>query len=121
MPVLAYSFPIFQPSMRIITNITNGYPAVVTTSFDHQYANGLTIRLNIPPGFGMVQANQLFGDITVLSSTTFSIPIDTTYFDAFTIPTTFPLDAQSAQAVPFAEDNGILTQAVRNVLPYSAT
>jgi len=120
-PILAIPFPTYQPSMRIITNITNASPAVVTTSFAHQYLTGTIVRLDIPKGFGMVQANQLFGDITVLSPTTFSIPINTIYFDQFMISNVFPYSYQSAQSVPIGENNNMLTAAVQNVLPYSAT
>lgn len=120
MTILAYQYPVFQPAMRIITNITNANPAVVTTSFNHNYITGLIVRLDIPPGFGMQQANQLQGLITVLSDTTFAITIDTTLFDVFSAATEYPLNLQYAQSVPIAEDNGILTGAVQNVLPYPA-
>ena len=113
----AYRFPQFQPAMRIVTAITNGFPAIVTTSFNHQYLTGLVVRLDIPSNYGMQQANQLFGPITVLTPTTFSIPIDTTYFDAFIVPgpaLTFTL----AQVVPIAEVSSELYQAVRDVVPH---
>ncbi len=32
--------PIFQPAMRVVTGITNGFPCVVTTSFNN---SGLTV------------------------------------------------------------------------------
>jgi hypothetical protein len=121
MAILAYPFPVFQPSMRIISAITTSNPAQVTTTFPHQYIDGTIVRLDIPLGFGMQQANQAFGPILVTSPTTFSIAVDTTQYDAFSAPNTFPLDAQYAQAVPFAEDNSILTAAVQNVLPYKAS
>jgi hypothetical protein len=113
----AYPHPQFQPAMRIITAITNGFPAIVTTSFDHNYLTGLVVRLDIPSNYGMVQANQQFGPITVLSDTTFSIPIDTTYFDAFVVPSPVVISTL-AQAVPIAEVSSQLYQAVRDVAPY---
>lgn len=83
-------FPtVFQPRAALIIAITNANPAVVTTSIDsvnpgvNNYITGTVVRLDIPPQFGMFQANQLFGTIIVLTSTTFSITIDTTLFDAF--------------------------------------
>lgn len=116
--ISALRFPVFKPAMRTISNITNSNPAIVTTTFDHGYIDGIIARLDIPLGFGMVQANQKFGTITVTGPTTFTITIDTTYFDAFSAPSTFPENYQEAQVVPFAEINEILTAAVRNVLPY---
>jgi|SRR5712671_531292 len=118
MPVFAIQNPVFQPAMRIVTAITNAFPAAVTTSFDHNYVTGTIIRLTIPPGYGMVQANQKFGAIEVTSPTTFNIDIDTIFFDVFVVPVTFPDDRQQAQSVPFAEINSILTAATQNVLPY---
>ena len=121
MAILALQKPTFQPAMRIISAITNGFPASVTTTFAHQYMDGLIVRLDIPVGFGMEQANQLFGAIEVTSPTTFLIPIDTTYFTPFAAPMLYPYNRQYAQSVPFGEVNEILTQAVMNVLPYPAS
>jgi hypothetical protein len=111
----AIAFPTFQPAMRIITNITNAYPAVVTTSFDNQYITGTIVRLYIPEGYSMVQANQLFGEIVVLTPTTFEINIDTRLFDPFIIPDP---QLQYAQCVPIGEVNELLSAATQNVLPY---
>jgi hypothetical protein len=120
MSIQAQSYPVFQPAMRIITGITNGFPATVTTSFAHLYATGIIIRLIIPQGFGMYQANHLFGAITVTGSTTFTIALDTTHFDPFVVPETSPNDLQYAQAIPTGEVNTTIYQAYRNVLPYGA-
>ena len=118
MSILAFPNPIFQPAMRIITNITNSNPAVITTSFAHLYKTGLIVRLDIPLDFGMQQVNQKFGPIVVISPTTFEIDIDTTSFDVFTISTTYPYDEQFAQAIAMAEENSHLDSAVRNTLPH---
>ena len=121
---IALPFPVFQPAMRLITAITNSFPAVITTSFAHQYVSGTIIRLDIPPVDGMQQANQFVGPILVTSPTTFTMNLDTTNFTPFVIPA--PSDENfhlltCAQAVPIAENNDILTAAVQNVLPYQAT
>ena len=121
MPTLAQTRPVFQPAMRIISAITNANPAAVTTTFAHQYRTGTIVRLDIPQGYGMVQANQLFGPITVTGTTSFTIPIDTTYFDVFAAPAAYPQSYQSAQCVPIGELNETLLAATQNVLPYSAT
>lgn len=121
MAILAQQFPVYQPAMRIIASITTANPATVTTTFAHQYLTGTICRLHIPLGFGMYQANNLYAPITVTGTTTFTIDIDTTQFQPFAAPVTFPLDAQSAVVVPIGELNNQLTAAVQNVLPYTAT
>lgn len=112
-------FPVFQPAMRIITAITQARTAEVTTSFDHGYGDGLIIRLDIPPADGMQQANQFSGPILVTGTTTFTVPLDTTSYDAFAIPVgVSPHVNTCAMVVPVGELNSILTKATRNVLPY---
>jgi hypothetical protein len=111
--------PIFQPAMRLISAITNANPAMVTTTFAHQYKTGLICRLDLPLAVGMQQANGLSGAIVVNSPATFFIDIDTTYFDLFSIPPSPPpLVNTCAQVVPVGELNELLTQATRNVLPF---
>ena len=117
MSIQAQTYPVFQPAMRIITNITNGFPATVTTSFAHQYTTGLIIRLILPPGFGMSQANQLSSDITVIDATNFTINLDTTLFQPF-VP--YSSQPQYPQAVPIGEVNSTVYLATKNVLPYGA-
>lgn len=133
MPVFyAVEEPTYQPAMRNILSITQAYPAVVTTTFDgtnpgdHLYKTGLIVRLDIPSGYGMEQANSRYSPIIVLSASTFSIDIDTRSMDAFVAPpapvtikgkqfTRFP---NPAQAVPIGEITEQLINAVKNVLPY---
>ncbi len=115
--ISAIASPVFQPAMRIITAISLSSPAVVTTSFPHNYGTGLIVRLDIPPAFGMTQINQQVGTIAVLSATTFAIDIDSTYYDALVTPSGYPQNAQLPQVVPVAEINASIDQAVRNVLP----
>lgn len=112
MPILAQQDPFYQPSMRIISNITNSNPAVITTTFAHDYIDGLVMRLDIPLEYGMQQANRQKGEIIVLSPTTFSITIDTTYYDPFV---NHPTGPQYAQVVNVGELNSQLTGAVQNV------
>jgi hypothetical protein len=109
-------YPQFQPAMRVITAITNGFPAVVTTDINHNYQTGLIVRLDIPEDYGMVQANKLFGTITRIDATNFSIDIDTTNFSPFIVPGAL-IVSTLAQAVPMAEDASIIYQAVRDVTP----
>ena len=118
--VPSYSVPIptYQPAMRVIAGITNSFPVVITTTIDHLYISGTIVRIDIPIGFGMQQLNQQTGTIIILSSTTFSMAIDTTSYDTFQLPTV-PPGNQDAQVVPIGEDNDLLRAAVQNVLPFS--
>jgi len=86
MAILANPSPIFQPALRIISAITKAQEAQVTTSFDHDYITGEIVRLLVPIDFGMWQINKLTGTITVTGSDTFTIDIDTTNFDTFSVP-----------------------------------
>ena len=119
MPVCyAIPTPVYGPAMRLIAAITNANPAVVTTTFANGYVTGTIVRLDIPPACGMQQANSMTGTIIVTSPTTFTINIDTTKFDAFSIPMSLPSWVNiCAQVVPIGEDNSILTAAVQNILP----
>jgi hypothetical protein len=118
MAILATANPMFQRAMRIIESITNANPAQVVTTFDHQYVTGMIVRLNIPKGYGMVQANTLYAPITVIDDVTFSIDIDTTYMEPFATPVSFPESSQYAQVTPIGEVNSMLNAATQNILPY---
>ena len=109
--------PTFVPAMRLIQSITNANPAVVTTTFDHGYISGTTVRLDIPVVDGMQEADKKVGTITVTGATTFTIDIDTTNFGVFAIPVApDPHDQICAMVVPVGEVNSQLTAAVHNNL-----
>jgi len=119
----AVPYPMFQRAMRNILSITQAENALVTTTFDgvnpgnHQYSTGLIARIYIPNGFGMVQANELEGVVTVINDTQFTITINTLNFDAFVVPPYQPGNfGTPAQVVPVGEVNNILTEATQNVL-----
>ena len=91
--VPSYSFknPVYKPAMRVIAGITNAQVATVTTTVNHGYIIGTIVRLDIASTGGMLQANQQVGTIlTVPTPTTFTININTTYYDVFTVPSGFP-------------------------------
>jgi len=112
-----YSNPTFQRAMRLISAITNAYPAQVTTSFDHEYETGDIVRLNIPRWYGMVQANKLVGTVTVTGATTFTIDIDTSDFNPFNVPAPVPWYVDSYPHVtPVGEISANLGGATKNVL-----
>ena len=117
--VPSYSFvnPVYKPAMRVIAGITQAPQATVTTTVNHGYIVGTIVRIDIVPTGGMEQINQQTGTIlTVPSPTTFTININTTLYDAFTIPSSFPPPYNDSQVVPIGEDASILTAAVVNAL-----
>ncbi len=114
----AQSNPYFRPALNDIIDITNDFPATVTTKFPHKYLSLLIVRLLIPPAFGMTQLNKLKATITVTGATTFTIPIDTTNFDPFISFTELmgqPL-ITPAQVNALGENASILTQSFVNIL-----
>lgn len=100
----------FVPNRQIIENITQANPGVVTTTQDNGYHNGLFVRIQLPGSFGMSQLDDQVFQITVLTSDTFSIPVDTRNFDAFSLSTT----TQSPQVIPVGEVASTLISAVVN-------
>lgn len=113
---IAVQNPFYQPAMRQIAAITNSNPAIVTTTFNHNYVTGTIIRLDITPHHGMAQANQLFAPIVRLTPTTFAIAIDTTLFDPFSIPVSNR--GTPSQTIAIGEVSQILTAAEQNVAPF---
>jgi hypothetical protein len=82
----------FTPIRMTITDITRANPAVLTASGTTYLTTGQVVRLNIPPAYGMQEANNKLLSVTVLSDTTFSLQIkqsppaidfDTRTFSAF--------------------------------------
>jgi hypothetical protein len=114
--------------MRLVTAITQALVAEVTTSFAHQYKTGAIVRFYIPPACGMQQLVQYVNTanptypITVTGLTTFTIPIDSSMFDPFSIPVlTDPTINTAALVVNVGELTLNLDSAEQNVLPYPAT
>ena len=110
----AVQYPVYQPAMRIVTAITLSNPAVVTTSFNHQYDSGIIVRLDIPSTCGMPQISGITYPITVTGLTTFSVPVDSTNFQPF-------VNNDCTCVVPVGEITHHIRDATRNVLPYPAT
>ena len=100
----------FVPTGQVISTITRANPAVVTTVANHGYSSGLIVQLFIPKVNGMQQLNQTTALITVLSSNSFSIPVNSTNFDSFT-PGTTP---QTPQVIPVGSISKTILEPVQN-------
>ncbi len=116
----------FSPSQKSIASISQGRRVVITTFTDHNFLDGLIVRVVIPGvnanhpfvgivnSLGMPQMNGLEGKITVLTPTSFSLPIDSTFFDPY-VMSAFPSDEQFVgQVIPIAENAFTLTSATKN-------
>lgn len=116
-PSFTLTNPVYKPAMRVIAGITQAPIATVTTTVPHGYLVLTIVRLDISPTGGMQQANQQTGTIlSVPTPTTFTVSIDTSHYDAFTVPSVWPPPYNDSQVVPIGEDNSILTAAVVNAL-----
>jgi hypothetical protein len=120
MAVFPYATPLFQPAIRQIAAISSVLQAgtysvlLITTTQNHLYNNGLTVRLNIPLEYGAQQLNGIFSEIIITSPTQFTMTYDQSPYDPFVIPAT-PL--QAPLTIPIAENVLLLNSAVTNVLP----
>ena len=79
------------PSALEITAISNSNPMVITTTYDatvarNTYIEGQVVKLLIPFGYGMQQANGLVAQITGISGSDITVDINSTKFDVFSVP-----------------------------------
>ncbi len=97
------TYNLFYPSSRMIANITQAASAVVTTLVDHPYKVGQTVRFNVGPEYSMTQIDGMLGTITAVTTSTFTVNIDTTAFTAFTFPTYLYTKFTAAAVVPVGD------------------
>lgn len=108
--------PRIQPAIAVISSITNAREAVVTTTIDHNYSSGTIVRFRIPESVGMKQIDKMTGIVTVTGSDTFTVDINTTNFDAFSIPGAPAwYENTCALVVPIGEISSQFTAAVQDV------
>jgi len=88
-----YLQPVIQiPSSLLVTAITNSSPMVITVQVGNAsteantYIVGQAVRLNVPPTYGMYQANGLVGTITAINGSNFTLSLDSSQFDPFVVP-----------------------------------
>ena len=80
------------PSSLLLTAITRSYPMQVTvavgdsTTEANTYIEGMCVKLFVPKTYGMYQANGLTGTILAISGSDFTLDLNSTYFDIFSIP-----------------------------------
>lgn len=81
--------PIYAPQANRITGITAANPMVVTLAVTHGLSVGEKVRVKVSSDYGMVEANDLIGEITAVSTAnnTVTLDIDSSGFTAFAFPT----------------------------------
>ena len=110
-PILGFTTSVWLPTAQEISNISQANPCVVTTTNNHNFQEGIYVRIFLPsPNFGMQPLNQQIFPATILSPTTFSIPVDTRTFNPFV-----SVSGQSAQALPSGEGSLTLENAITNI------
>jgi hypothetical protein len=111
------AYKLFYPGRRVVANITQANPAVVTTLVDHGYVTGQQIRFQVPSVCGMNQISGLTATVTVTAVNTFTVNIDTTGFAAFAFPLPASVPFTPAEVVPVGETPstaGLLDDATYN-------
>lgn len=78
----------FAPRTQNIVAITQAASAVVTTAVDHGYQVDDAISFRVSAGYGMSEINNLTGNITAVTASTFTVDIDSSGFTAFAFPAT---------------------------------
>lgn len=107
--------PIFYPRYRYIVNLTQAAAAVITTSVQHGYTVGQSIRVNVSDAnFGMTEIDGVEGIVTAVTASTITTDIDSTGFTAFTfalpatlpntMPTVVPIGIDTSTAITGAVD-----------------
>lgn len=98
------------PSSLLITGITRAYPMVVSVEIGNEateantYIVGMLVKLTVPRRYGMFQANGLQGEIIAISGSDFSLKLDSSRFDVFTIPSGIKIE-QPASIAPAGSRN----------------
>ncbi len=99
------------PNSLVITDISKSAPMVVTATLVNTapnprvntYKAGMNVKLYVPRTYGMYQANGLVGTILGLNGNIFTLNLDSTIFDTFSIPIT--LVESPASLSPFGSRN----------------
>ena|SRR5271157_2638923 len=116
-----YNSGTYLPFVCNITAVTQAQQAVVTTAVNHSFLVGNEVTFQIPKQYGMRQLNGLNGSILSTTTNTITVNIDTTQFDAFSVPSvpaTVVLDP--AQVLAIGDTNSGY-QEIGNVVPIPQT
>ncbi len=95
------------PGSLLISNMTQSIQMVVTIvdSLVNSYIVGQLVIFTVPKPYGMIQANNLTGQITNINGLDFTVNIDSTYFDSFTTPSSMSAVEKPASLSPAGSRN----------------
>ncbi len=124
--------PLYYPTRRYITKISQAAQAIVTLSVTHGYTVGQVVRFIIPAvtglAYGMTQLDGVQATIVAVgqadtngSTNTITINVDTTGFGAFALPLTGVVGHTPAQVVPMGENTAQALTSGVNILGDSTT
>lgn len=89
-----------------ITAITQAANAVITTNVNHGWVVGNLVTFNIPAIYGMSQISGVTGLVLATTADTITTNIDTSNFDAFSIPTVSSLTVlDNPEVLPAGGEN----------------
>jgi len=97
----------FYPRNRFIVNIAQANPMVVDLSVTADFTVGQQVRFHIPAAFGMIELDNLVGNIIAVANNQISVDIDSTAFSAFVFPAVALYPFTFAQVVPVGEDTSL--------------
>ena len=126
-PLTRYNLGLFNsgtytPFICNLSAVTTSNPALVTTSITHSFVIGNEVQFFIPPQWGMRQLDQLTGYVlSIPAPNQFTVSIDTTFFDAFVIPTSPPFVVIEPAQVAGIGDSNTGQSAPGGVLPVPNT
>ena len=109
------------PNSLVITAITKAMPMVVTATLVNTAPNprvntyhvGMNVRLYVPKNYGMYQANGLVGTILSIGGNAFTLNLDSSLFDTFSIPVS--QDGSPASMAAFGSKNLEYDNTTNNV------
>jgi len=102
-------YNILHPKKRVIANITQANPGVVTTLVDHAFTTGQQVRFRVSSSYGMEELDGKLLTVTVINDSTFSIGVNTTAYAAFDFALPAAMPATHAHVVPLGHDLAVDT------------
>ena len=86
----------FEPDVRFVNAVTTAFKAIVTTTIDHGFNTGDTVRVFVPEEYGMTL--NVLTKIDVTGSTAFRTELNTIDIATF-VPPVFPPAFKEAQTL----------------------
>jgi len=108
--------PLYAPAVNWITAISAAANAVVQLSVTHGLEVDDMVRLNVPAGYGMVQADGLQAKVLSVDTATneVTLDLDTSAFTAFAFPASGATPFTFATLNPFGDVSTNVDQALVN-------